>query len=176
MARLRKGDKGAFRELFEAFQEGIYSFLFFKTKDTDLAEDLLQETFLNVWKSRSSLDEEESFKAFLYRVASNLHLNHLRHSKVVDKYRNDPANKKITSNETPHFLMEQDEFQLALWDVLDKLPERTREVFLLSRTEMLSYKEIAERLGISIKTVETLMGKALGKLSERFPKHDFRKK
>lgn len=173
---LQRGDKDAFRWIFDAFQQSIYSFLFFKAKDAELAEDLLQETFLSVWKNREKLDKEQSFKAFLYRIAGNLYLNHHRHSRVADRYRQNHSSKGLATSETPQFLMEQEEFSRSLWAALERLPERTREVFLLSRTEHLSYQEIAERLGISVKTVETQMGRALAKLSEHFPKHYFRKK
>jgi RNA polymerase sigma factor (sigma-70 family) len=81
--RIKASDQAAFEVLFNLFQATIFNFLLFKTKDSSLAEDLLQETFLKVWKNRSTLDEARSLKNYLYTIADNLALNHFRHAKVV---------------------------------------------------------------------------------------------
>lgn len=173
---LKNSDKAAFRIIFNALQQSIFNFLLFKTDDKALAEDLLQDTFVKLWEKRKTLKEEESLKAWLYKVAGNLYLNHLRHAGVVMKHREETVFQNISVDKAhPQFLLEEQEFNNLLVRTMGKLPERIKEIFLMSRTEALSNKEIAERLGLSIKTIESHLGKALKILCSTLPKKYFMK-
>src|SRR6187551_1001587 len=157
--RLKASDRDAFRIIFESYQEGIFRFLYLKTKDVQLAEDLLQEAFYKLWANRSKLDSEQSLKSYLYTIAEHLFLNHCRHQMVVQQY--GQFRRGMTTAETPHFLLEEEEFRQQLESAINMLPEKVKEVFTMSRFEDLSYQEIADRQSISIKTVESHMVKAL---------------
>ena len=167
--RIKASDQAAFEIFFNSFQANIFNFLLFKTKDSSIAEDLLQETFLKVWKNRSTLDEARSLKNYLYTIADNLALNHFRHAKVVAAYQAQVQSKMFTSIDNPQFILEEKEWQAALMAAIEALPEKSRIVFLMSRMEDLTYEEIADRLSLSIKTVESHMTKALKLLRIALP-------
>lgn len=177
VANLRNSDKAAFRVIFNAFQQSIFNFLLYKVKDQALAEDLLQDTFLKLWENRKKLKEEESVKAYLYKIASNLYLNHLRHAAVVLKHHDEElAQKRNADQAHPQFVLEEQEFHSQLIHAIETLPDRIKEVFLMSRIEALTNKEISERLGLSIKTIESHMGKALKMLCKSLPRKFFLKR
>lgn len=167
--RIKASDQVAFEMLFNSFQTTIFNFLLFKTKDYAIAEDLLQETFLKVWKTRSALDETRSIKNYLYTIADNLTLNHFRHAKVVSHYKGQIDSKMFSIVDNPQFILEEKEWHLALMRAIEDLPEKTRIIFLMSRMEDLTYEEIAGRLSLSIKTVESHMTKALKLLRKTLP-------
>lgn len=137
-----------------------------KTHDSETAKDLVQDTFIKVWESRYHLDETRSLKSFVYKIANNLTLNHLRHLKVKSNLIQYIEVEPISEG-TPHSTLEDKEFQKQLLGFIEQLPLQTRTVFLMSRMEDLSYQEIADRLDISIKTVESHIGKALKRLREQ---------
>lgn len=174
--KVKKGDKTAFKNLFDACHQGLFNYLCFKSKDTVLAEDLLQETFLKLWENRKTLDESQSVKAYLYKIAANLFLNHRRHLRIVDEHHTQIQTNGFLEAKHPQFLMEEQEFQTKLLSAIEGLPDRTREIFLMSRVEALSNKEIGVRLEISLKTVEAHIGKALHQLGNIIPKHYLKKK
>lgn len=173
--KIKKGDRKAFKELFEYFHQGLFNYLLYKSGDSDLSEDLLQETFLKLWENRKQLDENQSVKSYLYTIANNLFLNHHRHLKIVDKHKSEYPGSMFVYSQHPHYLLEEGEFKSMLMSAINKLPDRMKEVFLMSRVESLSNREISERLGISLKTVEAHLGKALNQLSESIPRHYFKK-
>lgn len=174
--KLKHSDQAAFKIIFDAYQQNIFNFLLFKTHDKALAEDLLQDTFIKLWDKRKHLKEEESIKAYLYRIAHNLYLNHLRHGAVMKKHQEGELKSRIfVNNAHPQYILEEQEFQLKLTHTIEALPERIKEVFLMSRIETLSNKEIAERLGLSIKTIESHIGKALQLLCKTLPRNYFQK-
>jgi RNA polymerase sigma-70 factor (ECF subfamily) len=164
--RIKASDETGFETLFNFFQAPIFNFLLFKVKDPAIAEDLLQETFLKIWKTRAALDENRSIKNYLYTIADNLALNHFRHAKVVSNYKERRDAKIFSLGDSPEFILEEKEWQISLAKAIEALPEKTRVVFLMSRMEDLTYEEIASRLQISIKTVESHMTKALKLLRE----------
>jgi RNA polymerase sigma-70 factor (family 1) len=169
VSRIKASDQAAFKTFFNSFQEKIFNFLLFKTKDSYVAEDLLQETFLKVWKNRLNLDETRSLKNYLYTIADNLTHNHFRHAKVVAAHKGRIESKMFATIDNPQFILEEKEWHLALVGAIEALPEKTRIVFLMSRMEDLTYEEIAERLSLSVKTVESHMTKALRLLRIAFP-------
>jgi RNA polymerase sigma-70 factor (family 1) len=167
--RIKHADHEAFRTLFDLFQQSIFQFLLYKTKDPAVAEDLLQEVFVNIWRSRDKLDEHRSIKNYLYTTADNLALNSIRHNKVVTRYQQENEPRIFTNTENPQYLMEEAEWNMLLAKAIESLPESTREIFLMSRIEDLTYDEIGERLSLSKKSVEGHIVKALRILREKIP-------
>lgn len=160
--QLRMSDVAAFRKLFDIFNRPIHRFVSYKLADADTAEDITQEVFVKLWENRGDVQPERSIKSYLYTIANNLTLNHIRHSKIVRKHQeNTRLISENLAESSPEQLLEQVEFDEAILSAINHLPEKSRIVFQLSRMENLSYKEIAARLDISIKTVESHIGKSL---------------
>ena len=147
-----------FRQLFFEHSKSIYHFLYYKCGDAQLAEDISQEAFLRLWKKCKDVPYPKA-KSFLYTVANNLFLDEIKHRKVVQQYEVNFTNNSKVDN--PEFLLEEKEFKHKLEQAIANLSEKNRVVFLMSRVDKLTYKEIAERLGISVKAVEKRMHKAL---------------
>lgn len=129
-------------------------------KDEHLAEDITQDVFMELWKKREERQINIALKAYLRRSVTNRCLNYIRDQKMAfddeDKLPEWPStNSDALSN------LEAGELELRLKKAIDELPERCRIVFTLSRYEDMKYKEIAEKLNISVKTVENQMSKAL---------------
>ncbi len=147
-----------FEHIYNTYVKDIRRFLFFKTQDVDLAEDLLQDTFVKLWDNCSRVNYDK-VKSYIYTIANNSFLNLKKHEKVVAKYQKE--HKSANSNESPEFIMLEKEFLEKLEATIASLPDRQREVFIMSRIEKKKYKEIAEELGISVKAVEKRMHQAL---------------
>jgi len=159
---IRHDDKAAFKALCRIYYDPLYRFLWRKTRDEETAKDLVQELFLNVWKNRANLDEAQSSKAYLYRAANNIAINHLKKKAVRQAYTLDsPAAERMAGTD------EKQDFQEYAEEVLHDLPEEQRLVFTMNKFEGLKYHEIAEMLNVSVKTVENRMSKALKALREK---------
>lgn len=125
-----------------------------------VAEDIVQQVFYKLWKNKDRIMLHQSLVAYLYKAVYHDCLNHLKHQKVKDTYKVDvTANEPIVNDATDTAKLRQ--LQQHLQIALNELPEQCRAIFQMSRFEELKYLEIANRLGISIKTVENQMGKAL---------------
>ncbi len=138
-----------------------------------VAEEIVQDVMLELWRRRESLVEGGSPQAYLFQSVRNRALNHIRHERV--ERRAEPEAEREAAIQAPaHALLVEEEIDVALKRAVAALPDRCREVFELSRTHGLKYSEIAEALGISVKTVEAQMGKALrllrGDLAPWLPK------
>jgi RNA polymerase sigma-70 factor (ECF subfamily) len=121
---------------------------------------------LELWKRREQLAEDSSPQAYLFQSTRNRSLNFVRHEKVARE--GEPyATRPEAIDSTAHSSMVEDEMAIAVQRAVTSLPDRCREVFELSRTHGLKYSEIAATLGISVKTVEAQMGKALRVLREQ---------
>lgn len=152
-----------FELLYNTYAKDLRRFIFFKTQDIDKAEDILQETFIKLWNNCENVNYNK-VKSYLFTVASNTFLNIVKHEKVVRNYQKSNANHQ--TNESPEFIMLEKEFMDKLERTIDALPEKQKEVFLLNRIEKKTYKEIADRLNISVKAVEKRMHSALLVLRE----------
>lgn len=139
----------------------MYSYAFTILKNADNAEEITQSVFVKLWEKKDQLSIESSVKSYLYRMVHNDCMNLLKHEAVKKRFEKekmyamknetDSAGKKIMSSQ----------LEEKLTDALRELPEQCRTIFQLSRFEELKYREIAHQLGISEKTVENQMGKAL---------------
>lgn len=127
--------------------------------DLDEAEDLVQQTFVKLWEQRAAFDVQWSVKAYLYKMVHNRCLNRIRDARTREKYKVYNAEKLEQVHE--HQPGAASELSERIQQALTKLPPECRRIFELSRFDELKYREIADQLGISIKTVETQMGKAL---------------
>lgn len=148
------------KRAYEEHFSSIRNFLYYKAGDIELAEDLVQEVFIKLWEKRSDI-RTATVKSLLYTMANNLLINHFNHLKVVRNHEGDTIREDRKELQTPQFRMEEQEFGERLDRILQKLPEGSREVFLMNRIEKIKYDEIAERLNISVKAVEKRMSKAL---------------
>jgi RNA polymerase sigma-70 factor (ECF subfamily) len=149
----------SFDVLFKTWYAPLVRYAFsFTEGDQVEAEELVQDAFVKLWSQWNTIDIQHSAKAYLYRMVHNLALNRLRSGKVQVRYIQHQTRQMEHEFESAHEIPElQDKIQKAL----KNLPAQCRQVFELSRFEELKYREIADQLGISIKTVETHMGKAL---------------
>lgn len=148
------------KQAYEEYFTSIRNFLYYRCGDIELAEDLVQEVFIKLWEKRGEI-RSETVKSLLFTMANNLLINHFNHLKVVRNYEGEKIREDRKEMNTPQFQMEEQEFGEKLNRILAKLPDGSREVFLMNRIEKIKYDEIAERLGISVKAVEKRMSKAL---------------
>lgn len=164
--RLRSGDRDAFDAIFRTHYAHLVSFAQGLLRDRSAAEDSAQEVMLELWRRRSELVIQESLRAYLLRATRNRSLNQLRHAKVQRNAEPQLMGEESISA-TGSGKLVASELREALTAAVDELPPACREVFQLSRGQGLRYAEIATTLGISVKTVESQMGKALRHLRMR---------
>ncbi|MCF8267283.1 MAG: RNA polymerase sigma-70 factor [Ignavibacteriales bacterium] len=162
---IKKDDVNAFRDFFYLYQPGVFNFLFRYTSDSDNAKDLTQEAFIGFWQNRQKIDSSRNAIAYLYKIARNFAINqsvkNLRTRRLEDEDSLIGNSKESTYAEYDRvFLM--DAFQKAV----EKLPERCRATFVLSRYSGFDYAEIAEIMGVSLQTVKNQMNKAISTLKK----------
>ncbi len=150
-----------FQNLFIEISDGLRNFIYYKSGNGVLAQDICQESFLRLWKNCAKVPMEKA-KSFLYTIANNLFLDNVKHKQVVLKFQENPV--KSSTNQSPEFLLEEKEFKSKLENAISQLPENQRIVFLMNRIDKKTYKEIAEELELSVKAVEKRMHKALVEL------------
>ncbi len=148
-----------FESLFYSHSDDIRNYIFYKCGDQQLAEDIVQETFLSLWHQCAKVPFKKA-KYFLFRVAKNNFLNIIKHKKVILDHTKYFLPSEIT-NEDPEFIIEEKEFMIKLQKAILKLSNKQREVFLLNRIDGKKYAEIAVIIGISVKAVEKRMHNAL---------------
>jgi RNA polymerase sigma-70 factor (ECF subfamily) len=134
-------------------------------RDRDAAKDIVQEVFVKLWKNKDSLEFNEKIKHYLFKATAHTSLNHLRSQRKYYRLEDFEQVKDLavqSGSETVTFR----ELELRSRQAIDRLPPQCKAIFILSRHEGLKYQEIADTLGLSIKTVENQMGIALEKLRE----------
>ncbi|MCB4798665.1 RNA polymerase sigma factor [Neotamlana laminarinivorans] len=139
--------------------QSVNNFAFYKCGDKAAALDYVQDAFSKIWENCSKIEFTKA-KTYLFTTVNNLFLNTIRHQKVVFNYAKAAPYQDIT-NQNPEYLLEEEEFKTKLERVISNLTPEQREVFLLNRIEEKKYREIAELLNISQKTVEKRMSAAL---------------
>jgi RNA polymerase sigma-70 factor (family 1) len=151
-------EKEDFKLLFDTYFDAIKNYLFYRVGDVDVATDITQDVFVRIWEKQMKLDMNNA-KYLLYKIARDMLVSKYRRMEVENKYVNRMQFEmtEITTDNSYDFKQLQKKYDAALM----RLPEKQRTVFLMSRSEELKYAEIAERLDISIKTVEKRMSNAL---------------
>ena len=159
--RIREGDAGQFESLFRSSYVSLVRYAKTLIKDHDTAEEIVQDLFFRLWKDKEKLQIESSLNGYLYRAVHNRCLHHIDHNRVVEKYAREMAVVDQEKSESPTDILHYRELQAKIADILERLPEKCGKIFYMSRFEGLKYSEIAEKLSISVKTVEANMGRAL---------------
>ena len=159
--RIRQGDTGQFESLFRSSYVSLVRYAKTLIKDHDTAEEIVQDLFFRLWKDKDKLQIESSLNGYLYRAVHNRCLHHIDHNRVVEKYAREMAVMEQETNESPTDILHYRELQAKVAAILERLPEKCGKIFCMSRFEGLKYSEIAEKLSISVKTVEANMGRAL---------------
>jgi RNA polymerase sigma-70 factor (ECF subfamily) len=159
--RIRAGDESAFEALFYAYHEPLCRFACRFVDAPDVAEEIVQEVFLFVWERRESWDVRESAKTYLFSAVRNASVSYLRHEQVVRRHEAETVPLLVQANDNTDEQLASNELVRAVHAAVRRLPHRCQLVFTLHREQGLTYAEIAAVLGISPKTVEVHMGRAL---------------
>lgn len=154
-------DDNAFERLFKEHFKALHAYANVMLRDEDLAEEMIQNIFLRLWERREQLSVQTSVKAYLYKIVHNDCLNHFKHNKTKAKYETYVTYAMDGKTNSAAHKLELGELEHHIAEALNDLPQQCRTIFQMSRFEELKYKEIASHLGISVKTVENQMGKAL---------------
>jgi len=148
-----------FSAFFKSNIKALRNYLYYKFGNEERANDMAQDAFIKLWENCKSVPIDKA-KSFVYTVANNATLNVIAHQKVVLNYAQN-ENIKTVTNETPEYIIEEQQFKVKLEKALEKLTEKQRVTFLMNRIERKKYHEIAEIQGISVKAVEKRIHEAL---------------
>jgi RNA polymerase sigma-70 factor (ECF subfamily) len=166
---LQEGGITSFRAVFESYFENLCSYACTILRDMDEAEDVVQNVFLKMWEKRDSLLITHSVRSYLFRAVHHQCINQLDHRVIRQRHQDDSLREHAADAQLPEVFREELEERIRA--AIDGLPEQCRKVFVLSRYDELRYAEIAEKLGISVNTVENQISKALRILREALGGH-----
>jgi RNA polymerase sigma-70 factor (ECF subfamily) len=158
---LAQRDESAFERVFKTYFKNLHSYAFTILKNEAEAEEIVQQVFFKLWERMESLHISGSIAAYLYRAVHNDCLNYLKHERIKTNHRLHVVYSMKNEAEQASKKVLNSELQQKLDNAMSELPEQCRTIFQLSRFEDMKYREIADKLDISIKTVENQMGKAL---------------
>lgn len=167
---LKKGSIIAFEKLFNRYSEKLYRFTFSYLKSESEAEDVVQEVFLKIWENRAKLKTGTSFQSYLFTIAFNSIRKNFNAKARQNKFRIDLL--EFLSHDKPS-LESQPDFETLLTkldSLIDQMPERRKEIFMMRKKEGKAVRDIAEKLNISTKTVENQITEAMNQLKKEFAK------
>lgn len=165
---LKKGDMSAFDVIYKKYSRRLYGFVFRYVKQESDTEEIVQEVFIKIWQSRDKINVYSSFESFLFTIAHNATINLLKKRATEQKYLEHV--KSLQQIEETYEIADEihyKELKQKFQGLLDELSPRQKEIFLMSREEGLSHKEIAEKLGISSNTVKNHLVATLSFLKKR---------
>jgi len=164
--KTRAGDEKAFEALFRQYYPQLCLYATRVLNNPSAAEEIVQELFVRLWEKKEETQIDTSVKNYLFRAVKNHCLNYIKHNQIKNEY-----SQKILAQARAEDVYEDIETQTKLFQKIEEsiaeLPQKRQEIFRLSRQEGLKYREIAEKMNISVKTVETQMGLAIKTLREK---------
>lgn len=166
LAAIKDGDERAFERIFKQYYKGLCGYAIRMLQEQEGAEEIVQDMFCKLWESRETVNINTSLKSYLFRAVHNRCLNQIKHINIRENYKN--HNQERIDHEEQHFSEHYEKFELQqqIEQAIQKLPTERQRIFRMSRFDGMKYREIADELGISIKTVEVQMGKALKTLRD----------
>lgn len=167
----KDGDVNAFKILYDKYHQKLYGFVFKIINSKEDCEEIIQDAFLKIWENRANFNEDYPFEPYLFKIAKNTFLNHIRkkiNREVLDnKFENLLS---LSENSTDEYVL-LEETKKIIETIINELPPKRREIFYLRKIEGLSRKEVAEKLNISVITVDSQLFKANKQVSAVFKKY-----
>ena len=164
---LRNGSKIAFKHLFDRYYKRLVAYIVTHSHNIAQSEDIVQQTFINLWDNRQKLNESQSPKGYLYAIAYNLYCDTLKTKKKQERVMNVLWERALQDR-----IQEDSEAQEKriekMRQVIDTLPPKCKEIIQMNKIQGIIYRDIADQMGISIKTVESQMRIAFTKIREAF--------
>lgn len=168
----KRSDETAFRQLFDLYTPGLLRFSYSILKKKELSEEVVSDVFFKVWVHRTKLPEIENFKAYLFTSSRNTALNYLDKEKRNRAVQLEDIEVPLQIDEIcPESELISKELREAIAKAIDHLPERCKLIYSLAKVEQLRYKEIAEILDISVKTIDHQLTIAIRKIGEEIRKY-----
>lgn len=171
--RLQKGDMQSFDLVYKAYSQRLYGFAFSILKNHEDSKEIVQETFLKLWNSREQLKSDQSLKAYLFKISYNISIDLIRLRLKSEKYQ---AYLKLHFSENTgdvENLADYHELSDTIEQIVAEFPEQRQRIFRMSREEGLSHAEIADKLGITSKTVENHINLALKTVRKKLSSGSF---
>jgi len=166
--RIRQGDIEEFEKLFRSSYISLVKYAITLVKDRDSAEEIVQDLFVRLWQERKKLAVKSSLTGYLFRAVHNRCMHHIEHLQVIKKHAGMASNADAGFAPAADEEINYRELQEKIASVLERLPERCSRIFCMNRFEGLRYQEIADKLSISVKTVEACMSRALKEFRKSF--------
>ena len=161
---LRSGRESAYRQLFDQYYQKLVVFAYKYLEDLESARDIVQEFYLYLYESRHSISIQISLKSYLYTAVKNRCLNQVKHEQVKEKHRNMRRSEENVSGPDLEEIMDAVELEARVYEIVSKLPDKCRQIYIMSRVDGKRNREIADELNLSVRTVETQISKALKSL------------
>jgi len=166
ISKIIEGDRETYKRVYLKNFNLLYQLCFEYTQDSSIAEEIVQDTFTKLWEIRKSINSDTNLINFLYTIAKNKCLNYLRDQQTVFRAQKSLKYLEMQFNyealyEVGDNWIQFNELKEMIDSAIEKMPEEIKKTFILSRFEELKYKEIAEQLGVSVKTVESRISKGL---------------
>lgn len=171
LLKVKEGDYLAFQLVYNAYAQRLYVFVLKIVKDVDVADEVLQLTFVRLWKNRASIELDKLFDAYIFRISSNLAIDMLRQiaQNARKKEHLSQNNNEFSLSVEDSFLIKENQEKIA--QLLTLLPPQRRQIFQMCKLEGYTYKEVAEELNISVSTVSNQLVAAVKKLREVLSKN-----
>lgn len=172
-ALLKEGDHAAFTEIYNRFWKVLLNLAYQRLKSVEASEELVQDLFISLFQRREELELQSTLAAYLKTALKYRVFNLMRSEKVAIAHQDSLGRATYNAPATPEEIYEHSELRNKIYKVASRMPEKCREVFLMSRFEQLSQQEIADRLDISVSTVQKHITKALSILKTEFEAHQY---
>ncbi len=167
----KEGNEKAFEKLFDKYHKNLYAYLFRLLNSKEDAEEIVQETFIKIWEKRKDFIEGYSFDAFLFKIAKNSFISLTRKKVNHNVFEKHPEiYSEIDPNNSENYIIYKETKEI-IDSIINGLPPKRKEIFRLRKIENLSRNEIAEKLGISVVTVDNQIMKANTYMKEQFKKY-----
>lgn len=170
LEQISEDNEEAFSQIFHAYKDKLYSFIYHITESKELSSDIVQDIFLKIWELRGKLFSIENFNAYLFQMAQNQAINQLRRMSRETLILMERQKGSNFSSETPEEELQYKNISAYIREIVNSLPPRQKTVYTLSREQNLKQEDIAQQLQISISTVQNHMTQALKTIREKLKK------
>jgi RNA polymerase sigma-70 factor (family 1) len=173
LSRLKEGDINSFEEIFNIFQPKLYAFVFRYIKSKEDTEEIVQEVFIQIWENRINLNEKLSFKSYLFTITKNRIVDYFRKKKIESLSRNYIQHFTELIHDSTYMELFYKDYDAALAEAIERLPNKRKEIFILSKKFGMSRTEIARFSNISENTVKNQLQDAVNFLRDFLKKEVF---